>query len=504
MSPGASSPVAASDLLALLQQGKAGEAARLASRALKKTPRDPTLLFVAGLAEHACGQTRRGITHLKRAAKLQPGALAIALNLGTMLLSVGDFPAAVAELERASTIQPDNVEILGQLGIALVQAGETERAIVALRAAAAGNPGDAETAFWLGTACSKIGDHKAAEKAYQSAIAINPAHVSAHRQLGNMLTKIGRFQDAAIVNQAALRLSPGDGAVIYDLAHALASTSAPEKALAVLDPVIASGKAPPDFAELAAFAAFRAGDVADCIRRCDAVLQQYPGRTTAIAYKGMGLNEIGQREAAAELMDMDRLVSSSIVDPPSGYGSLADFNAALVAEIEAHPSLQYSPLNRSLTRGRSTDELFENPEGAIAVFRMVIERAVARWSEAHPIDPAHPWLAQRPRRTRIGCWANIMDRGGFHDVHFHPPGWLSGVYYPQVPSGIGDGITGHEGWIEFGRAYYMLLSRDDPPVRMLKPQPGMIVLFPSFLGHRTIPFAEHDRRISVAFDVMPV
>lgn len=504
MASGAAPAVSASDLLALVQQGKASEAARRASRALKKTPRDPSLLFVAGLAEHANGQTRRGITHLKRAAKLEPGALAIALNLGTMLRSVGDFAAAIAELERAKAMQPGNMEVLGQLGMALVQADQPEPAIVNLQAAMAGSPENAELAFWLGTACSKVGDHAAAERAYQSAIRLNPAHVSAHRQLGNMLTKIGRFADAAVVNKAALRLSPGDGAVIYDLAHALASSDAPEEALACLDPVIATGKAPPDFSELAAFAAFRAGDAEDCIRRCDAILDRFPGRTTAIAYKGMALNEIGQREAAAELMAMERMVSSAIVEPPAGYDSLEGFNAALVAEIEGHPSLQYSPLNRSLTRGRSTDELFENPAGAIAAFRQVIENAVARWSRDHPIDPAHPWLAQRPRRTRIGCWANIMDRGGFHDVHFHPPGWLSGVYYPQVPPGVGDGVSGHEGWIEFGRAYYMLRSRDEPPVRRLMPQPGMIVLFPSYLGHRTIPFAEQDYRISVAFDIMPV
>lgn len=504
MASGTAAPVSASDLLALVQQGKASEAARRASRALKKAPRDPALLFVAGVAEHANGQTRRGITHLKRAAKLEPGAFGIALNLGTMLRSVGDYPVAIAELERANAIQPGNADVLGQLGMALVQADEPGRAIENLEAAAAASPGNAEIAFWLGTAWSKAGDHAAAERAYRSAIRLNPAHVPAHRQLGNLLTKVGRFGDAVQVNEAALRLSPGDGAVIYDLAHALASSDAPTRALACLDPVIATGKAPPDFAELGAFAAFRAGDVEDCIRRCDAILQHHPGRTTAIAYKGMALNEIGQREAAAELMDLERLVSSAIIEPPAGYDSLAGFNAALVAEIEGHPSLQYSPLNRSLTRGRSTDELFENPDGAIAAFRRVIEGAVARWSRDHPIDPAHPWLAQRPRRTRIGCWANIMDRGGFHDVHFHPPGWLSGVYYPQVPPGMGDGVSGHEGWIEFGRAYYMLKSTDEPPVRLLQPQPGMIVLFPSWLGHRTIPFAEQDYRISVAFDIMPV
>ncbi|MDF1721834.1 MAG: putative 2OG-Fe(II) oxygenase [Minwuia sp.] len=96
-----------------------------------------------------------------------------------------------------------------------------------------------------------------------------------------------------------------------------------------------------------------------------------------------------------------------------------------------------------------------------------------------------------------------MDQGGFHDVHFHPPGWLSGVYYPDVPPEIGDGEHSHDGWIEFGRSYYMLNSKDTPPVRLLRPVPGMIVLFPSYIGHRTLPFAADCKRVSVAFDIMP-
>lgn len=491
------------ELLALLQQGKAHEAARLASRALKRSPGDSSLMFVAGLAEHAQGQTRRGITMLRRAAKREPGALAIALNLGTMLLAAGEFADAVRELQRANLIQPENAEVLSQLGAAQVQAGAVAKAVPILTNATRLNPRNAETAFWLGTALSKHGDHDAAERAYRSAIEINPAHGSAHRQLGSMLTRIGRFADAVQVSTAALKLSPGDDAIIYDLCQALASSGETERAIARLDAALSSGKALPDFAELAAFAAFRSGDPAGCIQRCDVILDQYPGRTVAIAYKAMALNELGDRGAAARMLDLENLVSARIADAPAGYLTLDAFNAALVAEIEAHPSLVYSPLNRSLTRGRSTGELFNEPAGAIADFRTVIERMVDQWRDANSLDPTHPWRAQRPRRTRIGCWANIMDRGGFHDVHFHPPGWLSGVYYPQVPAGVGDGITGHEGWIEFGRAYYMLHSQDDPPVRRLKPLPGMIVLFPSFMGHRTIPFAEHDYRISVAFDIMP-
>ena len=60
-----------------------------------------------------------------------------------------------------------------------------------------------------------------------------------------------------------------------------------------------------------------------------------------------------------------------------------------------------------------------------------------------------------------------------------------------------------EGWLEFGRAYYMLGAKNEPPLRLVKPEEGLIVLFPAYFGHRTIPFETDEERISVAFDVMP-
>ena len=95
-----------------------------------------------------------------------------------------------------------------------------------------------------------------------------------------------------------------------------------------------------------------------------------------------------------------------------------------------------------------------------------------------------------------------MDKNGFQDVHFHPVGWLSGVYYPALPKTVETSGDDREGWIEFGRAFYMIKSSDNPPVRAVKPEEGFMVLFPSYFGHRTIPFTGDEKRVSVAFDVI--
>jgi len=87
--------------------------------------------------------------------------------------------------------------------------------------------------------------------------------------------------------------------------------------------------------------------------------------------------------------------------------------------------------------------------------------------------------------------------------HFHPQGWLSGCYYARIPERVESSGDAHEGWIEFGRPAYHLPHTKEPKLRIVKPEEGLIVLFPSYMFHRTVPFESDDLRISFAFDVVP-
>ena len=95
-----------------------------------------------------------------------------------------------------------------------------------------------------------------------------------------------------------------------------------------------------------------------------------------------------------------------------------------------------------------------------------------------------------------------MSRGGHLTSHIHEEGWLSGVLYLAMPSDRPEGSTA--GGIEFstdGDDYPR--EHDDFPRRTLLPGVGDIVLFPSSLFHRTIPFQSNEERICIAFDVKP-
>ena len=61
----------------------------------------------------------------------------------------------------------------------------------------------------------------------------------------------------------------------------------------------------------------------------------------------------------------------------------------------------------------------------------------------------------------------------------------------------------NEGWIEFGGSAYDFPEAPDTPKRRIQPEPGMMVVFPSYVFHRTIPFESDEIRVSIAFDAKP-
>jgi hypothetical protein len=84
--------------------------------------------------------------------------------------------------------------------------------------------------------------------------------------------------------------------------------------------------------------------------------------------------------------------------------------------------------------------------------------------------------------------------------HVHPAGWLSTACYIDLPGAVSG--EGRQGWLKFGQPG----TPTRPPLeaeRFVKPEPGMLVLFPSYMWHGTVPFSSGERRLTIAFDLVP-
>ena len=60
----------------------------------------------------------------------------------------------------------------------------------------------------------------------------------------------------------------------------------------------------------------------------------------------------------------------------------------------------------------------------------------------------------------------------------------------------------HAGWLRLGRPGIVTQPALEPDFRV-KPEPGKLVLFPSYMWHGVEPFESDAPRLTVAFDALP-
>jgi uncharacterized protein (TIGR02466 family) len=116
-----------------------------------------------------------------------------------------------------------------------------------------------------------------------------------------------------------------------------------------------------------------------------------------------------------------------------------------------------------------------------------------------------PEVQGRPKPGRGGfvvhAWANISRTGNYHRMHNHPSSSWSGVYYVSSSSQP----NSLAGVLEFydPRPFTEMVYTPGSPYgqRMLvRPVPGLMVLFPSWLYHFVHPYNSDEPRISIAFN----
>ena len=112
-----------------------------------------------------------------------------------------------------------------------------------------------------------------------------------------------------------------------------------------------------------------------------------------------------------------------------------------------------------------------------------------------------------------GMWCQMSNGGAFHDVHSHGNCSWSGVYCVQVDPqerrvshptyGPANGVTRFFGprferlggaRIDMGNAYLQDAHLD------FEPEPGQLLIFPSWLAHQALPYGGEQERVIISFN----
>ena len=276
------------------------------------------------------------------------------------------------------TVSPPAIQELQQQAMAAYQAGQLGPALDACRAILARQANRPDVLSFAGTIATRAGRLEEAAQFYFDALALKPEYVEALYNLANIRQRTGRLEEAAALYRKALSLRPEFTAALHNLGSVMQSLGDLEGAIdsfrkalaqrATAQTALNLGAALQEKGQLdEAIDAYRRAialkrervvpysnlvnalmerrDPNSTLETLEAWLAVHPGSVEAQALKAIALNEIGNEKAARFILDFDRFVRIFDFDAPPGYGSLTEFNEALVRHDESHPTLKVPPAN---------------------------------------------------------------------------------------------------------------------------------------------------------------
>ena len=442
---------------------------------------------------------------------------------------------ALAVYQRGVDASPTSGVAEHNVAATLGDLGRSVEAEAAARRAFAKGLDAPETRLVQARALAALGRYDEAETAFYVALKQQPLYVDAHRDLAQLIwMRTEDKQHAVAAIETALQRDPNAVALRQLKAKVLTFAGDLAGADAVLQE--AALRYPDDAAVQmsAAQAAIEAGDAARGLAHaersralcapgdanatgfvCEAMLalgrakeaaalaeemaRQEPQSQQALAYLATAWRILGDPRYG-DLYDYDAFVRPWIIDVPAGWSSLDAYLADLTEGLNARHRLKTHPLDQSLRQGSQVAHVLQSEHPAIKAFPETVDGPIRAHMQA--IGRGRDVL--RSRNTGAysfqGVWSvKLRSGGGRHVDHLHPEGWLSSACYINLPGAVREG---HQGWIKFGQPGVPTVPKLEAE-HFVKPEPGLLVLFPSYMWHGTVPFEGPDSRLTIAFDVVP-
>jgi protein O-GlcNAc transferase len=183
-------------------------AAKLAPGAAAMAPAGAANLLGVGLQHHQAGRLAEAEHWYRRVLMAQPTNADALHLLGVVAHQVGRHDAAVDLIGQAIRRNAQNPVYFSNLGIALYVQGKCDEAVAAYRKAIGIKPDYADACYNLGNVLYGQGKRDEAVAAYRQAISIKHDYVEAHNNLGSVLQVQGKLADAVASFRQALALRP--------------------------------------------------------------------------------------------------------------------------------------------------------------------------------------------------------------------------------------------------------------------------------------------------------
>ena len=520
----------------LLMAGRSAEAVPLLQRAIQGSPPYPraALLLVRHYLD--AGQPASALeiaTPWCNSGKVDDELSALHV---TAYAALGRQGEAVANYRRLVALAPDNPIATHTLAVALNAANQPEEAERVVRQTLGHTRPTAVMHHTHARSLISLERFDQAELALRECVKLEPRRAEAHDSLAQLIwMRTGNITEATRVLDQALEKYPHDDALWATKAAllqgagdarggytCLATRAArpqphpmlliraglaalefePATALSLAEQAMRAQPNNPTARKLLCAAYLGVGDGAAAMAECAILLKATPDDQYLIAMQTTALRLLNDPRYAA-MCDYDEMVLSTPLETPPGWSDLSSFLTDLSSRLDAlHNPHGHRLLYQSLRQGtETTQDLSRSRDPVIQALFHAFAAPIARYRDH--IGQGQDALRRRNRGASRynGSWSVRLHSAGYHTNHVHPRGWISSACYIQLPDSMRAGRTA-EGILSFG-APGLLTTPALNAEWSVRPEVGLLVLFPSYFWHGTLPFHSEQPRLTVAFDVVP-
>ncbi len=446
------------------------------------------------------GKLYEAIDLYKETATSYPDSAVAEHNLAAALGDVGRATEAESRIRRAFAKGLNAAESWLVLARALLAQGRLSEAEEAFKETLKLNPDMTVALYelvqliWMSTA-----DVAIALAPLEAAIAANPDKPELHGSKARVLMYTAGARTTHDFVTSSLQRWPNDGILLGVGIDSACQIGKTQSAIEMSDRLIALHPDSTGSMEMRALALLAAGRADEVLPIAKSMCAADPNNQHALALLATASRLLGDARYE-ELYNYEEFVRSYELAVPNGWDSLESYLIDLGAALrKRHPFVTH-PFSNSEEHGSKISDLLEMDSPAIKALRDAITPAVDGHL-AYLGSGTDPLRSRNSGRWKIdGIWSVWLKPNGYHHNHVHPAGWLSSACYIELPNSVS--AAGQEGWIKFGEPGVVTepkLGHEDA----VQPEPGKLVIFPSYMWHGTVPFSGAEPRLTIAFDIIP-
>lgn len=481
-------------VLGLFNAGRLAEAEASAKKLVTRYPHTFILHQILGIAQDGLSKFNEAAESYSKALALQPNTADLHFNLGITLTNLNRLEDAETSYLKTIALKPKFFEAYGNLGTVLQKLGRLEEAVESYRKALSIHE-DPRGHFNLGTALRDEGKLDEAITHFKQAIKMFPNYADAHNYLGECYRDQGNMENAISCYFDTLALNQDHAGANYNMGEFLYLAGRFDEAVDYLERSKLD-----DWQERSLYCTYKAEHFDSFKNKLDNIVHanekhNAPFLQTLSTHHAVNFGTEDQYNFCKNGFDFvyqKSIPELTLPDSPLLKDLLNDIDNTAI-EVRAQGMI--------INGKQSAGNLFKRPEASFRQLAEIVKQEFLNYKDKFAGADCE-LIKSFPKELEFtSSWYVRLRRGGYVDRHIHEVGWISGAVYLALPK---DKIDPTEGGFEYGlHGDNYPQKHSDFPVGIAIPSVGDIVLFPSSLFHRTIPFNSNEERICIAFDLKP-